>query len=104
MAIAFDTPDFKYSCDIAGDELQSLFYDFNSKTDWNHIMTPATAATTPMTISTTSLCRIRCGGASVASNKDFEAEGTLRVVGIRKSPTAGESLVDTTVPVKVLHY
>lgn len=103
MDIMFDTPDFKYNCSIAGDELQALFYDFNSMTDWNHTILPAAADTLPRTIDTASLCRIRCGGASVPFGKAFEAEGTLRVMGIRLSPTSGESLVDTSVPVKVFH-
>lgn len=103
MEIMFDTPDLKYNCSIAGDELQSLFYNFTTKTDWNSTLAPATSATTPTTIGSAEFCRIRCGGIAVAADKSFEAEGTLRVMGIRHSPTSGESLVDASVPVKVYH-
>lgn len=83
---------FAYTCSISGDELTALFYDFAAKTDWDGTLAHATDAATPTLKSTGSLCRIRCGGATVPDpKKTFTASGTMTVKGFQRSPSGDET-------------
>lgn len=83
---------FAYSCSISGDELLALFYNFANGTAWDGTLAPASSATTPTLKPTASLCRIRCGGATVPDpKKTFTASGTMTVKGFQKSPNGDET-------------
>ncbi len=95
---------FNYTCSISGDELLALFYDFNSKAGWDGSLVPASSATTPTLKQTASLCRIRCGGATVPDpDKNFTAVGTMTVKGFQKSPGGDEKPFKTKTDVRLLY-
>lgn len=87
----FTSNSFNYTCSISGDELNALFYDFSGKVDWDGSLAPAASATSPTTKDSGSLCRIRCGGASVTDpKKPFTVTGTMTMKGFQRSPTGDE--------------
>lgn len=102
----FTSPVFTFKCQVSPDEVAALFYDFEatSNKDWNGALAPAASATTPTTRSTGSLCRIKCGGATIPdSTQPFVATGTMFVKGFQRTSNGDEKPIKASTAVQVFY-
>ncbi|HEY8272896.1 MAG TPA: hypothetical protein VIG33_18525 [Pseudobdellovibrionaceae bacterium] len=90
-------------CTIAGDELLSMFFDFDNNQAWDGSLAPATSVSVPRTKNST--CKIRCGGVPIADeNKSFSAIGTMTWTGFQRNPDTGEEKpIKATTSVKLTY-
>lgn len=89
-------------CNISGDELLGVFYDYGNGAAWDGTIAAAADAATPRVLS--SQCKLRCGSIIVPDDtKPFTAVGTLTLSGFQRSADGEDKPIKTTTTVRVLY-
>lgn len=94
IKIDFKDANVNYSCTIAAEELEGVFFDYNNLISWDGTIAPQTTLR--------SQCPLRCGSVTVQdSTKNFTSDGTMTLMGFQKTLSGDESLLKVSAPVKL---
>ncbi|WP_413291059.1 hypothetical protein [Bdellovibrio sp. HCB337] len=94
IKINFSDANVNYSCTIAAEELDGIFFNYTGLISWNGAMAPQT--------SISSQCPLRCGYVLLKDHsKNFTSDGTMTLMGFQRSPTGDETPLKASAPVKL---